>query len=47
MKKHSKDINDIEMRRKAVRAQRIIIIAMVVFAAVPLLAAWISGALRF
>lgn len=47
MEKHFESKADAEARRKAVQAQRIIIIAMILFGVLPILFAWMSGSLRF
>ena len=47
MEKHTEDKISAEIQKKAVRTKRIIVITMVIFATVPLLLAWISGATRF
>lgn len=47
MGKNTEDEMSAEMQKKAVQTKRVIIIAMVAFVAVPLLLAWLSGAIRF
>jgi hypothetical protein len=45
--KNTDDKMSAEMQKKGVRTKRVIIIIMVTFVAVPLLLAWLSGAIRF
>lgn len=47
MEKHFDGKTSIEVRRKVVQTQRIIVVLMIIFAVLPFLLAWMSGSLRF
>jgi hypothetical protein len=47
MEKHVEGKINVDACKKAVRTQRLIIFAMMIFAVVPFLIAWMNGSLRF